>query len=239
MPTAHCSIHVYCWNADSASLDRQVVLHLPCRCSVVEGRHLLTFTVPAAERIVVVRWDSTVCQLRFPSNGVPSSSGAGMTATAAASPSLGKDLKRPGALDRAEPEPGKAAREARKQRPEGSTRQKPAAEKRPWSLHPGRHVLVPASLWPDQRCDEYDGQGWEAQIRVLRGATAVVEFLYAKDDESGLPYEAIALKANCLLPLDSGAHGEHLIEPRVSSGNVGSEGPRSTAKRPKCEGRAP
>jgi hypothetical protein len=204
---------------------------------VIEGRHILTFTVPPSERVVVVRWDDTVCKLRFPLDGGASPSNPGMNASAAA-PLLKLDAEPSNENQPAEPKPGTAAREARKPGPEPATRRKPTTAKRPSPVSAGSNVLVPASLWPDQRCDEHGGQGWEAKVRVVRGATAVVEFVYAKD-ESGLPYEAVTLKAECLVPLEAEPAGKPPSQARRASEGAGSGRPHSITTRPNCEGTAP
>ena len=53
----------------AAAARAKAVLHLPCKCSPAEGKHLLTFTVPPKTKQVVVKWETSVCTLVFPPAG--------------------------------------------------------------------------------------------------------------------------------------------------------------------------
>jgi hypothetical protein len=64
----------------------------------------------------------------------------------------------------------------------------------------GRHVLVPAHVWPSYTCDEHDGRGWEAVVlRHSRGA-ATVRFLHAATAR-GMPYADAQLQLTVLHPI--------------------------------------
>ena len=65
----------------------------------------------------------------------------------------------------------------------------------------GRHVCVPASLWPSYPCDELDGRGWEGVVEAFEPPFAVVSFSFAVDPQ-GLPYEAVKLRPSVLQFLD-------------------------------------
>ena len=43
----------------------------------------------------------------------------------------------------------------------------------------GRRCLVPAARWPNYRCNEFGGLGWEAQIVSTTTSTALVKFTNA------------------------------------------------------------
>ena len=51
----------------------------------------------------------------------------------------------------------------------------------------GRRVMVPASLWPDWPCEEFEGRGWLAVIERSLRSRATVRFLVAHDD-AGRPF---------------------------------------------------
>ena len=41
-------------------------------------------------------------------------------------------------------------------------------------LAKGRKVLIPASMWPDESCDEFEGEGWSAVLGTeSRGVVGV------------------------------------------------------------------
>jgi hypothetical protein len=51
----------------------------------------------------------------------------------------------------------------------------------------GRRVMVPAHLWPDWPCEEFEGRGWLAVIERSLRSRATVRFLVAHDD-AGHPF---------------------------------------------------
>ena len=66
----------------------------------------------------------------------------------------------------------------------------------------GRRVLVPATTWPQYRCDEHNGQGWSATIVKYnaRHGAATVAFTDATTAR-GIPYADVELRLNVLAPL--------------------------------------
>jgi hypothetical protein len=64
----------------------------------------------------------------------------------------------------------------------------------------GRHVLVPAHVWPSYPCDEHDGRGWEAIVLRNTQRAATVRFLHATTSR-GMPYEDAQLQLSALHPL--------------------------------------
>ena len=65
----------------------------------------------------------------------------------------------------------------------------------------GRRVLVPCTRYPSHRCDENDGQGWEATIRSATGLSAMVRYTYATTRD-GRAYEDTRETFDVLTALD-------------------------------------
>ena len=75
---------------------------------------------------------------------------------------------------------------------------------------PGRHVLVPSSLWPDVECGERGGDGWEAVVKstfyARNGAgekveAARVDFCFARHEKNGRRFRSVPLELAQLCPL--------------------------------------
>mmetsp|Transcript_48557 Transcript_48557/g.157388 ORF Transcript_48557/g.157388 Transcript_48557/m.157388 type:complete len:233 (+) Transcript_48557:91-789(+) len=191
------SIHKYRVRYDNGANDQpqKVVLHLPCKCSPAEGKHLLTFTVPPKTKQVVVKWETSVCTLVFPPAGEAENEGDNAKAPTPSAPETSDAVPPPNAAPppspqkRASPEPGKPE----PLKPENAE---------------GRLALVPARLWPDYPCEERGGLGWEVRILSVEKKTATVEFLHARD-ERGNMYEDVSLPLHALKPLHAdGRDGE-------------------------------
>ena len=82
-----------------------------------------------------------------------------------------------------------------------ATRAKPAEAHAPKALYQqiskapskGATVLIPASTWPTEACDENDGQGWLAKVVTNHGAAVGLCFLTARTAD-GRPYEKVRLE---------------------------------------------
>ena len=66
---------------------------------------------------------------------------------------------------------------------------------------PPRRVLVPAAVYPDERCDERGGVGWEAVVLSSTAATVKIEFVFARDT-AGEKFEHVRLPWRCVTPLE-------------------------------------
>ena len=64
----------------------------------------------------------------------------------------------------------------------------------------GRRVLVPAQLYPQYRCDEQGGRGWEALVVRATATTAVVHYVSARTAD-GRPYADDRLPLSRLKPI--------------------------------------
>ena len=64
----------------------------------------------------------------------------------------------------------------------------------------GRRVLVPATLYPQYKCSEHAGTGWEGLVLSATAATAVVRFLHDRAAD-GRPYQDERLPLDRLQPL--------------------------------------
>ena len=64
----------------------------------------------------------------------------------------------------------------------------------------GRRVLVPAQLYPQYRCDERGGEGWEATVVRATSTTAVVHYVSARTAD-GRPYADDRLPLTRLQPI--------------------------------------
>ena len=64
----------------------------------------------------------------------------------------------------------------------------------------GRRVLVPAQLYPQYRCDEQGGMGWEALVVRATATTAVVHYVSARAAD-GRPYADDRLPLSRLKPI--------------------------------------
>ena len=64
---------------------------------------------------------------------------------------------------------------------------------------PGRRVLIPAIVWPDETCLEHDGSGWEGVIRRCSARGATVSFTTARA-ACGRPYGDARLDLAALQP---------------------------------------
>ena len=64
----------------------------------------------------------------------------------------------------------------------------------------GRRVLVPAEVYPKERCSEQQGRGWECVVITASSATAKVRFTTARTTD-GRPYENERLPLALLLPM--------------------------------------
>ena len=64
----------------------------------------------------------------------------------------------------------------------------------------GRRVLVPCNVWPAERCDENNGQGWSARVLDHRHGVVTIHFINATTAR-GLPYENVQLQLTALRPL--------------------------------------
>ena len=64
----------------------------------------------------------------------------------------------------------------------------------------GRRVLVPAEVYPKERCSEQQGQGWECMVIASSLLTARVRFTLARTSD-GRPYEAERLPLALLQPM--------------------------------------
>ena len=78
----------------------------------------------------------------------------------------------------------------------------PAPDLRPLNADnaSGRRVLVPATRWPQYRCSEHGGHGWEATILNNTRSTAVVRFAFARTRD-GRPYADERILLANLTPL--------------------------------------
>jgi hypothetical protein len=65
---------------------------------------------------------------------------------------------------------------------------------------PGRRVLVPASVYPQYRCTELEGRGWECVVMTATRLSAVVHFTRAVDRQ-GRPYQDERLPITALTPM--------------------------------------
>jgi len=61
-------------------------------------------------------------------------------------------------------------------------------------------VLVPAQLYPQYRCDEQGGRGWEALVVRATATTAVVHYVSARAAD-GRPYADDRLPLSRLKPI--------------------------------------
>mmetsp|Transcript_27192 Transcript_27192/g.82496 ORF Transcript_27192/g.82496 Transcript_27192/m.82496 type:complete len:313 (+) Transcript_27192:84-1022(+) len=277
------NVHKYRVTVPLNEHPQKVVLHLPCRCSVYEGRHLLTFTVPPNQKSVVVRWDSNTCQLDFgqgqrsaarsrvrdamnlgpvdhscydpseplrienalgrrvlipaqlwPDYDCHERGGKGWEATVVnvqkrekmvtvrflhATDGEGKPYadeiipfkevrplttgaQRPSPAHEITPTKSSAAATSQARKKGADDSGQTRAAKRPARLSAGSRALAPAHLWPDQSCDEHDGEGWEVIVRNLRGRVATIEFIRATDEE-GRPFEPLQVEVKDLKLLGS------------------------------------
>ena len=64
----------------------------------------------------------------------------------------------------------------------------------------GRRVLVPAGVYPKERCSEQQGQGWECMVIASSPLTARVRFTLARTSD-GRPYETERLPLALLRPM--------------------------------------
>ena len=64
----------------------------------------------------------------------------------------------------------------------------------------GRRVLVPAGVYPKERCSEQQGQGWECMVIASSLLTARVRFTLARTSD-GRPYETERLPLALLQPM--------------------------------------
>ena len=98
------------------------------------------------------------------------------------------------------------------------------AEGTPTGWQVGDRALVPAYLWPKHRCREHGGAGWEVEIDEIghtdEGDTALVRFLYHRDDEGEL-YDEEVLLTEALQPLPPPAQ---LAEPAPGLNDEGQCG---------------
>ena len=68
------------------------------------------------------------------------------------------------------------------------------------------YVMVPASLFPEETCEENGGEGWTATTSPHRKGTLKVTFTHAKD-EDGMPFAPVYLQSACMVPLPHPAAG--------------------------------
>ena len=64
----------------------------------------------------------------------------------------------------------------------------------------GRRVLVPADIYPQYKCSEHQGRGWEGLVMTASAHTAKVHFTSARTVD-GRPYADERLPMSLLLPL--------------------------------------
>ena len=69
---------------------------------------------------------------------------------------------------------------------------------------PGRGVMIPRWVWPQDACPENDGKGWDAVILHVvaprkRRPLVLVDFMNAVDVH-GIPYETTEVELPCLVP---------------------------------------
>ena len=57
----------------------------------------------------------------------------------------------------------------------------------------GDQLVAPCSLWPRERCNELNGEGWLVEVLRVRDEVALVKFQHARNAE-GRPYSAILVK---------------------------------------------
>ena len=62
----------------------------------------------------------------------------------------------------------------------------------------GETVVVPRSMWPNERCDELGGQGWRVKVQRASPAASTVRFLQAKTSR-GQPYEDVCVQTSLLM----------------------------------------
>ena len=66
--------------------------------------------------------------------------------------------------------------------------------------------LIPASHWPDDTCEEHDGQGWEVTVCSRRGKWSLCRFAKATTDD-GRPYVDVWRPHTSLIPLHNASGG--------------------------------
>ena len=64
----------------------------------------------------------------------------------------------------------------------------------------GRRVLVPADIYPQYKCSEHQGRGWDGLVMTASAHTVKVRFTSARTVD-GRPYEDERLPMSLLLPL--------------------------------------
>ena len=64
----------------------------------------------------------------------------------------------------------------------------------------GRRVLVLATFWPQYKCHEHGGIGWEASVLSATGVSAVVKFTFSRASD-GRPWESERVPYAHLRPL--------------------------------------
>jgi len=171
---------------------------------------MLTFTAPAKVRQVIVKWEVGVCPLIFPSEGEDAAAPCVAAETPAAAAPRGATEETlaaatpRGAIEVVAEEKPAAAMPPSKSPGSGAKRGHADEDDAV-----GRHVLVPATLWPDYKCGERDGVGWEARVVKVRKKDKVAKltFMYATD-ASGRPYEDVHLPLAQVLALP----GEEALE---------------------------
>ena len=64
----------------------------------------------------------------------------------------------------------------------------------------GRRVLVPAEIYPQYKCSEHQGRGWECLAMTATAQTVKVRFTFART-ANGRPYEDERLPMSLLQPM--------------------------------------